>query len=185
MPVPHSNAEIPRRKSRAARHSTSSWARLETAAGLPLPLTAAVVRRGEANAFALPGGHIYVFQGLIDRAETPDELAGVIAHEVGHVAHRDGTRSVLEGAGLSLLFGMLLGDFVGGGAVMFAAKTILQTSYSPRGRDRGGRLRRDADEQDRRRPARAWHHAVADRRDHASRTEDPARSSRYARAASP
>jgi predicted Zn-dependent protease len=37
---------------------------------------------------------------------------------------------VLQGAGLSLLFGMLLGDFVGGGAVVFAAKTILQTSYS-------------------------------------------------------
>jgi predicted Zn-dependent protease len=54
----------------------------------------------------------------------------VIAHEVGHVAHRDGTRAVLQGAGLSLLFGMLLGDFVGGGAVVFAAKTILQTSYS-------------------------------------------------------
>jgi Zn-dependent protease with chaperone function len=37
---------------------------------------------------------------------------------------------VLEGAGLSFLFGMLLGDFVGGGAVIFAAKTILQTSHS-------------------------------------------------------
>ncbi len=71
-----------------------------------------------------------MFQGLIDKADTPDELAGVIAHEIGHVAHRDGTRSVLEGAGLSFLFGMLLGDFIGGGAVVYAAKTILQTSYS-------------------------------------------------------
>jgi Zn-dependent protease with chaperone function len=103
---------------------------IETAAGVPIPLTAAVVRKADANAFALPGGYIFVFQGLIDKAETPDELAGVIAHEVGHVAHRDGTRAVLQGAGLSLLFGMLLGDFVGGGAVVFAAKTILQTSYS-------------------------------------------------------
>ena len=103
---------------------------IETAAGAPIPLTAAVVRQADANAFALPGGYIFVFQGLIDKAETPDELAGVIAHEVGHVAHRDGTRAVLQGAGLSLLFGMLLGDFVGGGAVVLAAKTILQTSYS-------------------------------------------------------
>jgi Zn-dependent protease with chaperone function len=103
---------------------------IETAADLPIPLNAAIVRQPEANAFALPGGYIYVFQGLIDKAETPDELAGVIAHEVGHVAHRDGVRAVLQGAGLSLLFGMLLGDFVGGGAVVFAAKTILQTSYS-------------------------------------------------------
>jgi Zn-dependent protease with chaperone function len=54
----------------------------------------------------------------------------VIAHEIGHVAHRDGTRAILEGAGLSFLFGMLLGDFVGGGAVVFAAKSVLQSSYS-------------------------------------------------------
>src|SRR5712692_4251794 len=103
---------------------------LETAAGLPYPLNPAVVRKPEANAVALPGGRVYVFQGLIDKAETPDELAGVIAHEIGHVAHRDGTRSVLQAAGLSLLFGMLLGDFFGGGAVVLAATTILQTSYS-------------------------------------------------------
>jgi Zn-dependent protease with chaperone function len=103
---------------------------IEMAAALPLPLKVMVVRRRESNAITLPGGHILAFQGLVDEARTADELAGVIAHEVGHVAHRDGTRTVLQGAGLSLLFGMLLGDFVGGGAVIFAAKTILQTSYS-------------------------------------------------------
>ena len=103
---------------------------IEAAARLPVPLMVQVVRRPEANAIALPGGYIYVFQGLVDRAREPDELAGVIAHEIGHVAHRDGTRSVLQGAGLSLLFGMLLGDFIGGGAVVFAARTILQTSYT-------------------------------------------------------
>jgi Zn-dependent protease with chaperone function len=103
---------------------------LITAAALPIPLVVVVVRKPDSNAITLPGGHIYVFQGLIDAAQTPDELAGVIAHELGHVAHRDGTRTVLQGAGLSLMFGMLLGDFFGGGAVVFAAKTILQTSYS-------------------------------------------------------
>ena len=57
-------------------------------------------------------------------------FAGVIAREIGHVAHRDGTRAVLQAGGLSFLFGMLLGDFVGGGAVVVAAKTVLQSSYS-------------------------------------------------------
>jgi len=104
--------------------------RLETAAGLPESLRATVVRRAEANAMALPGGHIYVFEGLIDKADKVDEVAGVIAHEIGHVAHRDGTRSVLEAGGLSFLFGMLLGDFVGGGAVVIAAKSVLQSSYT-------------------------------------------------------
>ena len=89
---------------------------LKAAAALPYPLRVDVVRRADFNAFALPGGHIYAFQGLIDRAQTPDEVAGVLAHEIGHVAHRDGTRTVLQAAGLSFLFGMMLGDFVGGGA---------------------------------------------------------------------
>jgi Zn-dependent protease with chaperone function len=106
--------------------------RLQASAALPYPLRVDVVRREDFNAFALPGGHIYVFQGLIDRAQAPDELAGVLAHEIGHVAHRDGTRSVLQAAGLSFLFGMMLGDFVGGGAVVIAAKTVVRSSYSRR-----------------------------------------------------
>lgn len=104
--------------------------RLEAVAGLGIPLQTQVVRRDETNAVALPGGRIYVFHGLIAKAENADEVAGVIAHEIGHVAHRDGTKAVLQGAGLSFLFGMLLGDFVGGGAVVIAARTVLQTSYS-------------------------------------------------------
>jgi predicted Zn-dependent protease len=104
--------------------------RLEAVAALPLPLRTNVVRRTEANAIALPGGQVYLFSGLIAKADSADEVAGVIAHEIGHVAHRDGTQAVLQGAGLSFMFGMLLGDFVGGGAVVFAAKTVLQSSYS-------------------------------------------------------
>ena len=105
-------------------------AELETAAALPVPLNAIVVRRSEANAITLPGGRIYVFRGLIDKSETPDELASVLGHEIGHVARRDGTRSVLQAAGLSFLFGMLLGDFVGGGAVVVASKSVLRSTYS-------------------------------------------------------
>ena len=106
--------------------------KLEAAAALPVSLRVEVVRRAEPNAVALPGGHIYVDVGLIAEAQTPDELAGVLAHEIGHVAHRDGTRTVLQTAGLSFLFGMMLGDFVGGGAVVIAARTILKSSYSRR-----------------------------------------------------
>jgi Zn-dependent protease with chaperone function len=104
--------------------------KLEAAAGLPIGLDAKVVRRAEANAVALPGGRIYVYQGLIEKSERADELAGVLAHEIGHVAHRDGTRSILQAAGVSFLFGMLLGDFVGGGAVVIGARAVLQSSYS-------------------------------------------------------
>jgi Zn-dependent protease with chaperone function len=103
---------------------------LEAAAQLPLPLRARVVRRRDVNAITLPGGRIYVFDGLLTKANSVDEVAGVLGHEIGHVAHRDGTKSVVEAAGLSLLFGMLLGDFTGGGAVIIAARTALQTAYS-------------------------------------------------------
>lgn len=104
--------------------------KLEAAAQLPIPLRLQAVRHGQANAIALPGGYVYVFKGLIDKAETPDELAGVIAHEMGHVANRDGMRSVLQAGGLAFLFGLVLGDFVGGGAVILASRTILRLAYS-------------------------------------------------------
>jgi Zn-dependent protease with chaperone function len=105
-------------------------ASLEEVAELRLPLRALVVRRPDVNAITLPGGHIYVFEGLLTKAASADEVAGVLGHEIGHVAHRDGTKAVLETAGLSLLFGMLLGDFTGGSAVVFAARTVLRSAYS-------------------------------------------------------
>lgn len=46
------------------------------------------------NAFALPGGHIYVNRGLIERTRNVSELAGVLAHEIGHVAARHGAQNL-------------------------------------------------------------------------------------------
>jgi Zn-dependent protease with chaperone function len=104
--------------------------RLQVAAGLPVPLRVAVVRRGEANALALPGGRIYLYAGLLAIAETPDELAGALAHEIGHVVHRDGMRALLQASGLSLLLGTLMGDYVGGGAMVMAARGVLTPAYT-------------------------------------------------------
>jgi beta-barrel assembly-enhancing protease len=53
-----------------------------------------VVNSAMVNAFALPGGHIYVNRGLIDRTETASELAAVLAHEIGHVAARHGAQQL-------------------------------------------------------------------------------------------
>jgi Zn-dependent protease with chaperone function len=103
---------------------------LEKGGNVRIPIKSVVVRRPEANAITLPGGHIYVFQGLIDNARDTDEVAGVIAHELGHAMNRDGIRTLLQAAGLSLVFGSFLGDFVGGGAVVLAAETLLKSAYS-------------------------------------------------------
>jgi Zn-dependent protease with chaperone function len=105
-------------------------AALESTSSLPMPVRAAVVRTPVANAIALPGGRVYLFNGLLAQAQSPDEVAGVLGHELGHVAHRDGTKSVLEAGGISVLFGVLLGDFTGGGAAVVAAQTVLQSANS-------------------------------------------------------
>ena len=75
-----------------------------------------VVDSAEINAFALPGGFIYVNRGLIEAAENEDELAGVLGHEIAHVVARHGAEQVQRAAyanlGLSVL-GAILGDGTG------------------------------------------------------------------------
>ena len=55
------------------------------------------------NAVALPGGRVLLFDGIIEQAESPDELAGVLAHEVGHVQQRHVMTAILRQFGLSIL----------------------------------------------------------------------------------
>jgi predicted Zn-dependent protease len=55
---------------------------------LKIPLTVKVIDSPELNAFALPGGFLYVYTGLIQAAEEEDQVAGVMAHEIAHVAAR-------------------------------------------------------------------------------------------------
>ena len=51
------------------------------------------------NAFAVPGGNVVLFEGLLDAARSPEEVAGVLGHEVGHVMNRDPMRLNLRSAG--------------------------------------------------------------------------------------
>jgi Zn-dependent protease with chaperone function len=82
------------------------------------------------NALALPGGKIYMLNGLLAKAENADEIAGVFAHELGHLKHRDGTRNLIRNGGTSFLVGLLFGDITGSGALVFASRTLLTASYS-------------------------------------------------------
>jgi beta-barrel assembly-enhancing protease len=65
------------------------------------------------NAVALPGGKVIIFQGLLDGASSPDEVAGVLAHEIGHVRQRHVMQSMIRQMGLSVVMGGLDGN-VGG-----------------------------------------------------------------------
>ena len=69
-----------------------------------------VVSLEMVNAFALPGGQIVLTRGFLRFAESPDEVAGVLAHEMGHVVRRHTTSAVIEALGLAFLFGVMLGD---------------------------------------------------------------------------
>jgi Zn-dependent protease with chaperone function len=81
------------------------------APGAKFPYQAKVVNASDVNAFALPGGFLYVNRGLIDAARTEGELAGVVAHEVAHIALRHGTHNASKAyatqAGLGVLGGIL------------------------------------------------------------------------------
>src|SRR5258705_3078477 len=65
-----------------------------------------VVNSREVNAFALPGGFIYVNRGLIERADRLDELAGAIGHEIGHVVRRHSVQQMEKQTGANLAVGL-------------------------------------------------------------------------------
>lgn len=90
----------------------------------------AVLDSGVPNAIALPGGRIYLFRALLDKAESADEIAGVLAHEMGHVAHRDGLRKMIQAGGTSYLLGLLFGDVTGGGAIVFVSRYLIDSAHS-------------------------------------------------------
>lgn len=82
------------------------------------------------NAFALPGGYVVFFRGMIDAALSPNEIGAVMAHEVGHVVNRDPTRHALRSAGSIGILGLLFGDFAGGAAVLLLTEQLISARYS-------------------------------------------------------
>jgi len=82
-----------------------------------VPFTIKVIDSNEVNAFALPGGFLYVHRGLIEAADNEAELAGVIAHEIGHVAARHGVEQASKAqfmnyASIPLIFVGGLGGYL-------------------------------------------------------------------------
>ena len=90
-----------------------------------VPFTIKVIDSEEVNAFALPGGFFFVNSGLIMKADSEAELAGVMAHEIGHVAARHGTRQATRGEIAQL--GMIPLIFMGGwtGYGIYQAASVL------------------------------------------------------------
>src|SRR3981081_4037443 len=100
------------------------------AAGLDTSVQSTVLSSPIPNAFALPGGKVYVFSGLLAKAQNADEIAGILGHEFGHLKHRDSTRNLIYNGGTSFLIGLLFGDITGSGALIFASRSLVTASYS-------------------------------------------------------
>jgi Zn-dependent protease with chaperone function len=103
---------------------------LRETAGLDTSVQSAVLSSPIPNAFALPGGKVYLFSALLAKAENADEIAGVLAHELGHLKHRDNMRVLIYNGGTSFLIGLLFGDVTGSGALIFASRSLVTASYS-------------------------------------------------------
>ena len=95
-----------------------------------VPFTIKVLDTDEVNAFALPGGFFFVNSGLILKADTEAELAGVMAHEIAHVAARHGTRQATRGqvAQLATIPLIFMGGWAGYG-VRQAASVLLPVGF--------------------------------------------------------
>ncbi len=116
----------------AARVLNDMAHRMMTAADIPARDTIwiTIVDTPIANAFALPDGSIIVTDGLIDMAEHPDELAGVIAHEIAHVERNHVLKNVINRIGAGIFFDVVFGGAGVGQALAVASVSLAGLRYT-------------------------------------------------------
>jgi predicted Zn-dependent protease len=108
------------------------------AGGPPYPYRFSVADSREVNAFALPGGPVWVYRGALELAATEAELAGVLAHEVAHIARRHAAErltGVMLAHGLLTLLGALLGNDGGARAAQIGARLVADGLFLKFSRD--------------------------------------------------
>ncbi|HET6343778.1 MAG TPA: M48 family metallopeptidase [Myxococcota bacterium] len=84
-----------------------------------------VVQSERVNAFALPGGPLVVYTGLLAKAARPEQVAGVMAHEMGHVLHRHGLQRIAQSMGIVATVQFFFGDV---GGVLALGRELLTTA---------------------------------------------------------
>ncbi len=78
--------------------------------GTPYDLKVYILPTNKVNALALPGGNIIIFEGLLKLADSPEELAGVLAHEAQHIFLKHSTQGILRNFASGVLLALVMGD---------------------------------------------------------------------------
>ena len=94
---------------------------METEQTSPYRLQIILKRDPIINAFAAPGGYIVIHDGLLRKTKSPEELVGVLAHEIQHILQRHSTRAILRELSIGVLFSALSGD---AGGMYYALETV-------------------------------------------------------------
>lgn len=90
-----------------------------------------IIQDESLNAFALPGGAVVIHSGLIEKANSAEEVAGVLAHEISHVSRRHHLRGIIGNMGIFIIIRAMLGDVAGlSGEIATAGATLGSLKYS-------------------------------------------------------
>lgn len=133
-------SEVPELRDRATNDYISDLGRrlAARASGPRYPYSFSVANYREINAFALPGGPVWVHRGAIDAAQTESQFAGVLAHEIAHIANRHAadqlTKMMIANLGLGLLHAVL-GSGTGATTAQIAAQFIATGTFLKFSRD--------------------------------------------------
>ncbi|MFC2172524.1 M48 family metalloprotease [Acidobacteriota bacterium] len=106
----------------------------ELAGGPDYPYQFKVVNTWELNAFAIPGGHVFINLGMIDEADSEAELLGVVAHEIGHVVERHGNERVSQQQLVGIAGSIVFNEFYNQWAYL-AANMFTQVGFLKMSRD--------------------------------------------------
>ena len=91
----------------------------------PYTIRVILVNDSSINAFAAPGGYIVLFRGLLEKTQTPEELAGILAHELQHILNRHSTRALIQHVSMGLLLAAITGNTSGTAAYGLEGARIL------------------------------------------------------------
>ncbi len=123
--------------SSASRQVNDFFRQLKISTQYPIQIT--VVQDKQSNAFALPGGHIIVYDQLLQEMKHYEELAALLSHEYAHVEKKHTTKTIFRSMGTYMFISLLFGDLGGAGAVVVEnANSLKSLQYSRR-------LEREAD----------------------------------------